>query len=121
MFRRVLGGVAGALTAALGAVILGEYPFTGLIVLGAGILFGLFVAEAVVGVGRWHGPFAAVLCAALAGGGLVWAAWISEGHDLGYLPAGGWVAVALGVVAAGLRGWRLGATGDSPTGPASPP
>ncbi len=121
MVRRVLGGVAGALTAALGAVILGEYPFSGLIVLGAGILFGLFVAEAVVGVGRWRGPSTAVLCAVLAGGELVWAAWISEGHDLGYLPAEGWLAVALGVAVAGLRGWRPGTGGGSPTAPASPP
>ncbi len=121
MFRRVLGGVAGALTTAIGAVILGEYPFSGLIVLGAGILFGLFVAEAVVGVARWRGPAAAALSAVLAGGGLIWAAWISEGHELGYLPAEGWVAVALGVVAAGLRGWRPGAGGGSPSGPASPP
>ncbi len=113
--------MVGALTAALGAVILGEYPFSGLIVLGAGILFGLFVAEAVVGVARWRGSGAASLSAALAGGGLLWAAWISEGHELGYLPAEGWLAVALGVLAAGLRGWRPGAEGDSPSGPASPP
>jgi len=121
MVRRALGGLAGALTAALGAVILGEYPFSGLVVLGAGILFGLFVAEAVVGVARWRGPGPAALAAVLAGAGLVWAAWISEGHQLGYLPVEGWVAVALGVVAAGIRGWRPGAAAGSPTEPASPP
>ena len=41
---------------------------------------GLFVAEVVVGVGRWHGPAAGALAALLTGGGLVWAAWISERH-----------------------------------------
>ncbi len=121
MLRRILGAVAAALTAALGAVILGEYPFSGLVVLGAGILFGLFVAEALIGVGRWRGPVPAALGGVLAGAGLVWAAWISEGHDLSYLPVEGWIAVALGAAAAALRGWRPGAAADSPPGPASPP
>ncbi len=121
MVRRALGGLAGALAAALGAIILGEYPFSGLVVLGAGILFGVFVAEAVVGVARWCGPGAAAVAAGLAGGGLVWAAWISEGHRLGYLPVEGWAAVGLGVVAAGLRGWRPGAAAGSPTGLEAPP
>ncbi|MEN3314431.1 MAG: hypothetical protein V7605_665 [Acidimicrobiaceae bacterium] len=121
MPRRILGAAAGAATAALGALILGEYPFTGLVVLGAGILFGLFVAEVLIWVARWRGPGAAAVGAVLAGGGLVWAAWISEGHHLGYLTVGGWLAVALGMVAAAFRGWSPGATPGSPTGPAPPP
>ncbi|MDQ6796792.1 MAG: hypothetical protein M3011_01995 [Actinomycetota bacterium] len=121
MLRRALGGVAGALAAALGALILGEYPFSGLVVLGAGLLFGLFVAEAVVVVARWRGPGAATVSAVLAGAGLCWAAWISEGHQLGYLPVEGWAAIGLGVVVAGLRGWSPGPVADSPTGLAAPP
>ncbi|MGI8776986.1 MAG: hypothetical protein ACR2LJ_06270 [Acidimicrobiales bacterium] len=117
MVRRILGAAVGASTAALGAVVLGEYPFSGLVVLGAGILFGWFVAEVLVAVARWHGAGAAAVGAVLAGGGLIWAAWISEGHDLGYLSVEGWLAVALGMAAAGFRGSRPGATADSPTAP----
>jgi len=121
MVRRILGAAVGAVTAALGALILGEYPFSGVVVLGAGMLFGWFVAEVLVAAARWHGSGAASVGAVLAGGGLVWAAWISEGHDLGYLPIEGWVAVALGMAAAAFRGSRPGATADSPTGPEPPP
>jgi len=121
MVRRILGAAVGALTAALGALVLGEYPFSGLVVLGAGILFGWFVAEVLVAVARWHGTGAAAVGALLAGGGLVWAAWISEGHDLGYLSVEGWLAVALGMAAAAFRASRPGATTDSPSELVPPP
>ena len=119
--RRILGGIAGAATGALGALILGEYPFSGAVVFLATVLFGLALAEVVVVVGRERGGVPGATAAALTAGGLVWAAWISEGHDLTRLSAQGWLAVALGVAVAGIRGWRLGATVGSPTGPAPRP
>ncbi len=111
----------GALVAAAAALLLGEYPFEGLIVLGSGLLVGLLVAETVVSIGNWRGLAAAVACAALAAAGLVWAGWIAEGHDLGRVAPEGWLAVVLGAAAAGLRAWWPGATADSPTSSASPP
>lgn len=114
--RRILGVCAGVAAGTLGALILGEYPFSGIVVLGAAIIFGLAVAEVVVGVGRWRGPGAAGTAAALVAAGLVWAAWISEGRDLSRLPIWGWVAVALGMATAAIRGWRPGAAGGSRTG-----
>ena len=113
--------VAGALVAAAAAVLLGEYPFAGLLVLGSGVLVGLLVAEAVVSVGDWRGPAPAAACAALAAAGLVWAGWIAEGHDLGRVAPEGWVAVGLGAAAAALRAWWPRSRADSPTSSASPP
>jgi hypothetical protein len=101
--RPLLGALAGAAVASLGAVILGEYPFSGVLVLGAGVLLGLFVAEAVVGVGGAQGRGPAAVSAVLALAGLVWAAWIAENHDLGAVDAEGWLAVVLGAAAAALR------------------
>jgi len=100
--RRTLGIACGAVVAALGALVLGEYPFSGWLVVASGALLGLFVAEVLVGVGRFDGTLAVVVAAVLAGGGLVWGAWISEGHRLSELGAAGWLAVAVGMGVAGL-------------------
>jgi hypothetical protein len=100
--RPVFALLAGAATAALGAVILGEYQLTGLTGVIAGGLFGLAVAEVVLTVGgaslaRLLVP-AMVAVGVFAAGGLAWAAWISAGHDWGYVPNGGWIGLAVGVV-----------------------
>jgi hypothetical protein len=119
--RRILALVAGAAVGAAGALILGEYPFSGLLVLGAGLFLGLFVAEAALGVGDWRGPVPAAACAAIAAAAMVWAGWISEGHDLGRVPAEGWLAVALAAAVAGVRVWMSRAGTRTPPGPASVP
>lgn len=119
--RAALAVVAGLAVAGLGAVILGEYPFSGLTVLGAGVLFGFVVAEAVVAVGRARGRGPAVSSAAIASAGLVWAAWIAENHDLGGVDLEGWVAVGLGAAAAALRARSPRARADSRPEPASGP
>lgn len=113
--------MAGALVAGVAAVLLGEYPFEGPLVLGSGLLVGLLVAEAVIAVGRWRGPGAGAVSAGLAAAGLVWAGWIAEGHDLGRVAAEGWAAVVLGALAAGLRAWWSRAGVDSRSSPAPPP
>ncbi|MFN2608318.1 MAG: hypothetical protein ABR511_10605 [Acidimicrobiales bacterium] len=118
--RRTLGIVAGAGVAAAGAVILGEYPLSGLLGFGSGLLLGLFVAEAIVMVGRERDAVAAAAAAVLAAAGLVWTAWISAGHELGRLPASGWAAVALGVVAAGVRAGSPRGGRHSPSVPSPP-
>lgn len=101
--RRILALVAAAAVAAVGAVILGEYAIAGVVGLGAGLVFGLLVAEAAVGVGG-AGSVALALGSALASGtGMVWAAWISTGRDLDRLAPEGWVAVALAAAGAAVR------------------
>jgi hypothetical protein len=106
--------------AAAAALLLGEYPFDGLLVLGSGLLVGLLVAETVISVGNWRGPVPGVACAVLAAVGMVWAGWIAEGHELGRIAAEGWVAVVVGAAAGGLRAWWPGTRADSPTSSASP-
>src|SRR5262245_5599835 len=101
--RPALAFVAAAATAAFGAVVLGEYQLTGLTGVIAGALFGLAVAEVALTVGgsglsRVVIPVTAAT-GVFAAGGLAWAAWISAGHDWGYVPNGGWIGIAVGAVA----------------------
>jgi ABC-type cobalamin transport system permease subunit len=103
--RLVLGLAAAAGVGALGAVVLGEYTFSGVSVLGSGVLLGLFVAEAAVAVSRRRGVALGLASGAVAGTAMTWAAWISTGRDLSFLEPEGWAAVALAALAAGIRGW----------------
>ena len=112
--RPILGLLAAAAVGALGAVILGEYTFNGLSVLGSGLIFGLFVGEVAVSVGRRRGVVPGLACAVIGGVAMVWSAWISTGHDLSFLEPEGWVAVGLAALAAGVRGWWSRPAPDSP-------
>ena len=100
--RLVLALLAAAATAAVGAVIIGEYQLSGLTGVIAGALFGLAVAEVVLTV---SGPSIHDAPAAAFGGaavltvaGLIWAAWISAGHDWSFVPTGLWVGIVIGAV-----------------------
>lgn len=98
--RPAVGFVVGAAAAAFGALILGEYQFTGFTPYAAGTLFGLVVAEVVATVGRRRGWVVGVGSGLLAAGGIVWAAWISAGRDWSYVPGSAWLGAALALVAA---------------------
>lgn len=100
--RRVTSLVVGAVAAALGAVILGEYQLTGFTPFVAGPLFGVIVAELVTATGGRRDTVAVAASAVLAVAGMVWAAWISAGDDWGYVAGAAWVGVALAPVAAVL-------------------
>lgn len=119
--RLALAVLAGAATATFSALVLGEYEFVGTTPYVAGVLFGLVVAEAMVTVARRGGLALAVVAAALAGGGLVWAAWISSGRDWDYVPTLAWVAVGLGVACAGVRTARAAVRTSGPPASDSPP
>lgn len=116
--RSVLAVVAVLVTASLGAVIIGEYELKGAIPLVGGLLFGLIVAEVAMAAAGARTALVAALAGSAAGAGLVWAAWISSGHDWSYVPTEAWAGVALAVIGAGLwvRGPRRRAAGS----PASP-
>lgn len=98
VLRAVLGVVCGAGAAALGALVLGEYEFTGSLPFVAGPLFGLVVGEVVVGVGRARSMFITLAAAALSFGGIAWAGWIDSSE--GVEPVKGLVWVAAGLAAA---------------------
>jgi hypothetical protein len=93
----------GVAVAVLGALVLGEYEFTGAMPYVAGLLFGLVVAEVIVGVGRHRSLVVGAVAAATAGGGLLRAAWTATGEGLRPLPVGVWPGIAIGAAAACWR------------------
>lgn len=101
--RAGLGLVCAALAGALGALILGEYEFTGTLPFIAGPLFGLVVGEVVVGIGRERSIAVALVAAAIGFGGIAWAGWIDSSQGVEPVKALVWVAAALSAAAAGLR------------------
>lgn len=125
--RPLLAVVAAAVTAALGALILGEYELAGVTPFVAGALFGLVVAEAAVATaGRRSGAPAvttvAVAAPLAAGAGMVWAAWISSGRDWSFVPGEAWAGVALAALAAAAWAGGLGRVrGRRRPAPGSPP
>lgn len=98
--RDLAAVAAGSAIAALGALLLGEYELDGATPLIAGALFGLVLAEVVVAVGGRRDGRTAVASAVLAAAGMIGAAWISSGNDWSFVPALGWVGVAIGAAAA---------------------
>jgi hypothetical protein len=120
----VVAVVGAIVVAAVGAVILGEYDLSGFRGILSGVIFGVTVAEVIATVAK-PGPDERPLEAAAAlitEAGLVWATWISTGHQLDDAAGMTWVGVALGAVAAPL--WVRGASrraGDTTDGPAPAP
>lgn len=99
----MLGVVCGGLVAAFGAVVLGEYEFTGLLPYVAGPLFGLAVGEVVVAVGTSRASPVAVASSLLSFAGVVWAGWIDSSEGVEPFKTLVWVAAALAAIVAFLR------------------
>jgi hypothetical protein len=122
MRRPLLSVLVGAALAAVGAVILGEYPLVGSTPLVAGLLFGIAVAEAIATVGRTSDGHLRAAAALLTEAGLVWATWISTGHRLRDASSTAWAGVIVGSVAAPLWLRSVGRRGArTPPAPAPPP
>jgi hypothetical protein len=99
---------------ALGAAILGEYQFDGLTGAVAGLIYGIFVAEAAVAVARRGSTWLAIVCAVLAVGGLGWAIRSSIGPRDSIpadIPAFGWAALVLAAGGAAVRARSSGRRG----------
>jgi hypothetical protein len=101
--RRAVALLAGAAVAVIGALILGEYQFTFGMSVVTGVLFGLFEAEAVVGIARERSAVVAAAGALFSAAGLAWAAWISVRHSGRGFPAMAWLAMALAAGAVVVR------------------
>ena len=119
MLRESLAWVAGAAVAVLAAAVLGEYGSDGWAVVGAGVLTGLFIGEAIVAVARAGSLRLAVGAAVLGAGSLLAAGWISTGYQLGTLAWKGWAAVALSAAAGAIRARPPAAARRSPPAPAA--
>ena len=102
-WRALLGLVLGAVATALGALILGEYEFTGTLPWVAGPLFGLVIGEVVVSVGRSHHVAVAVAVAALSFAGIAWAGWIDSTQGVEPVKGLVWVSAVLAAVTGFLR------------------
>lgn len=115
--------LAALVVAALGAIILGEYELAGARPLLAGVLFGVAVAEVITSVARSVDGDVRLLAASalVTEAGLVWATWISTGHELDLASGTAWLGIVLGSAAAplwlrsaGRRGARI-QDGTAPT------
>ncbi len=102
-WRALLGVLLGGAAAALGALILGEYEFTGSLPWVAGPLFGLVIGEVVVEAGGSRHLAVALAAAALSFGGIAWAGWIDSTRGLEPVKGAVWASAALAAVAALLR------------------
>ena len=102
--RPILAVAAAVLSAALAALIMAEYEFEGYTPWAAGLAVGVLVGELVATLGRWTGPAAMVVGAAIAGGALLWGAWLES--DQGVEPYS-MVAFAAAALAAAIAGWTL--------------
>jgi hypothetical protein len=119
--RLVLAVLAALAVTVVGAAILGEYQFDGLTGAIAGLIYGVFVAEAAIAVARRGSPLLAVICAVLAVGGLGWAIRASIGPRAsipGDVPDFGWAALVLAGAGAAVRarssGRRAGGSRSEP-------
>ena len=116
--RLIVAIALGAALSAFGALLLGEYPFTGVMPYISGALFALVVAEVIVSVSRRSSRATAVAAAVCTAGGLAWGVWISVGEGKAPIPIGGWVAVVVGAAMALIRG---GIRAGGRPGPSSQP
>jgi len=104
--RSVLAVLAALAVTVLGAAILGEYQFDGLTGVVAGLIYGVFVAEAAVAVARRGSAWLAIVSAVLAVGGLGWAIRASIGPRAsvpGDFTGYAWAALVLAAAGAAFR------------------
>lgn len=101
--RRTLGLIGAGACAALAALILGEYELTLWTAIASGVIVGFLVAEVVLVASKWRGAVPSVVAAVLAGGSILWAAWISSGRGLAPLRATAWAGVVLGALVSAVR------------------
>ena len=112
--RATLSLIAGAVVAFVAAVLLGEYAFDGIAVIGAGVVLGLFVSETTVSVARRRSLLLAVAGAVFTVAGMLGAAWISTDRRLSTVGFKGWLAVVVGAAAAAVRARPLRERTDIP-------
>jgi hypothetical protein len=114
MVRTALALIAVAAASALGALILGEYEFTGTLPWVAGPLFGLVMGEISVAIDKGRSLAQAVLTAALAFGGIAWAGWIDSTDGVAPMRPIVWASAVLAGAVAFLRVRGLGARRSTP-------
>jgi hypothetical protein len=122
MRRPVLAVLVALAVAALGAVILGEYELAGTRPILAGFLFGITVAEVLASMARSAArePELWAAAALITEAGLVWATWISTGHELDTAATTAWLGIGVGIVASPYWLRSAGRRGATATAVAEP-
>lgn len=101
--RVALALVVAGLVAALGALMLGEYEFTGGLPFMVGPLFGLAIGEVVAAIGRAKTVLVGALTGAVCFGGMMWIGWIDSSNGVEPLHPVIWPSAGLAAVAGYLR------------------
>jgi hypothetical protein len=115
--RQLAAVAAGAAAAGAGALIAGEYAFTGVVPYIVGILLGLAIAEIVVAIARRATPVLGSVCALLAAASVAYAIWDDAGYGIRPIAGTAWAGVAVAFVTSGLRGgWWVPASRSRPKG-----
>jgi hypothetical protein len=96
--RAGLAVLVGIGLAAVLALILGEYPFTGLTPYLVAVAVPAIIGFATGGIVRGHAAARWAATGVLSAAGIAWALWISTGRGVDPVPAGGWAAIALALV-----------------------
>lgn len=97
---------AGAGLAVVLALILGEYPFTGVTPYVAALAVPAIIGFVVTWVGRRHPARLWAYTGIVAAASVGWALYISTGRGVDPVPVGGWVAVALALLwPVAVGGW----------------
>ncbi len=102
-WRALLGLLCAAAAAVLGALMLGEYEFTGSLPFAVGPMFGLVIGELVVAVGGDRSRSVALAAAVVAFGGIAWAGWIDSTQGLEPVKGLAWLAAGLAATTAWFR------------------
>ena len=118
--RPAVGLVVAAAAGALGALLLGEYDFSGWLPWFAGPVMGGVLAELAAEIGRRRSWVVGVVAGSFAAAGLLWAAWISTGEGLSPLPGAVWPAMGLAVLAATAWLWAPSPVAVTPEEPPRP-
>jgi hypothetical protein len=96
--RLAFAVLVGLAAAALGALILGEYEFTGTTPYVAGVLFGFAIGEVMLMVARHRSVVLGAVAAAASAAGLLWAGFITVRNRNEPIPTEAWIAAAIGLV-----------------------
>lgn len=98
---RAVATIVAAGLAALVALMLGEYEFTGFVPVAAGLGVGFALGQVFLMAG-WRGVTPAAIAAVLTGASLAWAGWIDSSQGLDPYPRLAWLAVAIGAATAAV-------------------
>lgn len=92
----------GAVVATVGALFLGEYEFDEALPIGAGVLLGYIIAEAVVSIGKQRSRALALIVASWAGAAVLLAGHLdANGNES--IKAGAFLSAGASAMVAGLR------------------